>query len=154
MQIQIVSKGEGARLEFPPFSTPFVVCWPSTPDPPLREVEMKYTRTQDAIRFSTRLDEVRIEKVGTAIKVFLDGADREAVYVFSPSNAEAVATEIGVEAKDEFLDFVETAIEAERAEELVRAVIQKSTTEFFWMNMDQIDRYLIAGEKPAPLSDN
>jgi hypothetical protein len=115
---------------------------------------MKYTRTQIAIRFSTRLDEVRIEKVGTAIKVFLDGADREAVYVFSPSNAEAVATEIGVEAKDEFLDFVETAIEAEKAEELVSAVIQKSTTEFFWMNMDQIDRYLIAGEKPAPLSDN
>lgn len=141
-------------MEFLPFSTPFVVCWPSTPDPPLREVEMKYTRTKNTIRFSTRLDAVRIETVGTEIKVFLDGSDREAVYVFSPSNVEAVAAEIGVEAKDEFLDFVESAIKAEKAEELVSAVIQKSKTEFFWMNMDQIDRYLIAGETPTPLSDN
>lgn len=115
---------------------------------------MKYTRTKNTIHFSTRLDSVRIEKVGTAIKVFLDGSDREAVYVFSPSNVEAVATEIGVEAKDEFLDFVESAIEAEKAEELVSAVIQKSKTEFFWMNMDQIDRFLISGETPTPLSDS
>jgi ribonucleotide monophosphatase NagD (HAD superfamily) len=112
---------------------------------------MKYTRTKNTIRFSTRLDAVRIENVGTAIKVFLDGADREAVYVFSPSNVEAVAAEIGVEAKDEFLDFVEAAIATEKAEELVSAVIQKSTTEFFWMNMDQIDRFLIGKEQPGEI---
>lgn len=115
---------------------------------------MKYTRTENNIRFSTRLDEVRIEKVGASIKVFLEGDDREAVYVFNPSNAETVAAEIGVTAKDEFLDFVEAAIAAEKAEELVSAVIQKSTTEFFWMNNDQIERFLIAGETPRPLSDN
>ena len=102
---------------------------------------MKYTRTQNNIRFSTRLDEVRIEKVGASIKIYLDGADREAIYVFSPLSTEVVAAEIGIAAKDEFLDFVESAIAAEKAEELVSAVIQKSTTEFFWMSNDQIEKF-------------
>jgi hypothetical protein len=115
---------------------------------------MKYTRTAKSISFKTRLDHVRIEKTPTAIKIYLDGADREAVYVFNPSNTEAIAAEIGVSEIDEFLDFVEAGIAADKAEELVSAVIQKSTTEFFWMNMDQIDRFMIAGETPTPLSEN
>ena len=129
-------------MEFVPFfSFPFRRLLLSTPDPPLREVDMKYTRAENSIRFSTRLDEVRIEKSGKAIKIYLDGADREAIYVFSPSDCEAVAGEIGVAAKDEFLDFVEAAIAAEKAEELVSAMIQKSATEFFWMSNDQIEKF-------------
>jgi uncharacterized protein (UPF0264 family) len=53
-----------------------------------------------------------------------------------------------------FLDLVENAIKAGQQNEVFSAAIKDAKSEYFWMDMDQIDRFMIGGETPKPLSDN
>lgn len=110
---------------------------------------MKYTRTATSISFKTRLDHVRIKKVGAGYKIYADGDDREAVYSLSESAATDVAKALKMKIETTFLDFAEAAIQAGKGEELFDQMQIAGTSEFFWMNMDQIDRYLIGGEQPG-----
>ena len=97
-----------------------------------------------------------IEKTKTNgnYKMSADGEDREAIYSLSESATAHVATAIDMKIQTTFLDMVESAIEAGKQNELFMAIVDNGKSEFFWMNMDQIDRFLVGKETPAPLADD
>jgi glycine cleavage system aminomethyltransferase T len=112
---------------------------------------MKYTRTTKSISFKTRQDHVRIEQQKAGYKIYADAEDREAVYSLSESAATDVAKALKMNIETTFLDFAEAAIQAGKAEELFNQMQTAGTSEFFWMDMDQIDRFMIGGEQPREL---
>jgi hypothetical protein len=112
---------------------------------------MKYTRTETNITFNTRIDYVRIEKEATGYKIYADADDREAIYFLGEHQTEAVAEALGIKHETNFLDLVENAIRAGKSNEVFSAAIKDAKSEFFWMNMDQIDRHLIGGERPGEI---
>jgi hypothetical protein len=112
---------------------------------------MKYTRTAKSISFNTRIDEVRIEKQAAGYKIYADAADREAIYFLGEHQTAAVAKALGMQNEADFLDLVENAIKAGKQNEVFSAAIKDAKSEFFWMNTEQIDRYLISGDKPGPI---
>lgn len=112
---------------------------------------MKYTRTAKSISFTTRIDHVRIETVEAGYKIYADGDDREAIYFLGEHQTAAVAEALGMQDVADFLDLVENAIKAEQHNEVFSAAIKDAKSEYFWMNMDQIDRYLIGGEQPGEI---
>lgn len=115
---------------------------------------MKYTRTAKSISFNTRIDEVRIEKQAAGYKIYADAADREAIYFLGEHQTAAVAEVLGMQDEADFLDLVENAIKAGHQNEVFSAAIKDAKSEFFWMNMDQIDRYLIGGEQPGEIESD
>ena len=115
---------------------------------------MKYTRTAKSINFKTRIDHVRIEQHKSGYKIYADAQDREAVYSLSESAAADVVKALKMKIETTFLDLAEIAIQAGKSEELFSQIQTLGTSEFFWMDMDQIDRFMIGGETPKPLSDN
>lgn len=115
---------------------------------------MKYTRTAKSISFTTRIDHVRIESVKSGYKIYADGDDREAIYFLGEHQTTAVAEALGMQAEANFLDLVENAIKAGKQNEVFSAAIKDAKSEFFWMNMDQIDRYLIGGEQPGEIESD
>jgi hypothetical protein len=46
---------------------------------------------------------------------------------------------------------VENAIQAGKSNEVFSAAIKDAKSEFFWMNSDQIERYMIGGEQPKEI---
>jgi hypothetical protein len=46
---------------------------------------------------------------------------------------------------------VENAINSGKSNEVFSAAIKDAKSEFFWMNTEQIERYLIGGEQPGPI---
>ncbi|MFM1973415.1 MAG: hypothetical protein RLZZ345_499 [Actinomycetota bacterium] len=112
---------------------------------------MKYTRTANDITFNTRIDYVRIEKEATGYKIYADADDREAIYLLSEDQTAAVAEALGMQPEAEFLDLVENAINSGKSNEVFSAAIKDAESEFFWMNTEQIERYLIGGEQPGPI---
>ena len=112
---------------------------------------MKYTRTAKSISFTTRIDHVRIEAVKSGYKIYADADDREAVYSLSESAASGVARALKMNIETTFLDFAEAAIQAGKGEQLFNQMQTAGTSEFFWMDMDQIDRYLIGREQPGEI---
>jgi hypothetical protein len=112
---------------------------------------MKYTRTTKSISFKTRIDHVRITQQKAGYKIYADAQDREAVYSLSESAATDVAKALKMKIETTFLDFAEAAIQAGKAEELFDQMQTAGTSEFFWMDMDQIDRFMIGGEQPGPI---
>ncbi len=112
---------------------------------------MKYTRTDTNIRFNTRIDSVFIERTEGGYKIHADGDDREAIYFLGEHQTAAVAEALGMQDEANFLDLVENAIKAGKQNEVFSAAIKDAKTEFFWMNMEQIDRYLIGGEQPGEI---
>jgi len=120
----------------------------------LREVALKYTRTAKSISFRTRLDHVRIEQQKTGYKIYADAEDREAVYSLSESAATDVANALKMKIETTFLDLVEEAIKAGQGEELFTQVQSSGTSEFFWMDMDQIDRFMVGGGQVKPLEND
>ncbi|MEN9342962.1 MAG: hypothetical protein RIR24_549 [Actinomycetota bacterium] len=115
---------------------------------------MSYTRTKTSISFKTRLDYVRIEKQKDGYKISADAEDREAIYSLSESTAVEVAAAIGMQIESTFLDLVESAIQVGKGDELFNQIQALGTSEFFWMNMDQIDRFMIGGEKPREIDQD
>jgi predicted PhzF superfamily epimerase YddE/YHI9 len=115
---------------------------------------MKYTRTAKSISFKTRIDHVRITQQKTGYKIYADAQDREAVYSLSESAAADVAKALNINIETTFLDLVEEAIKAGQGEGLFTQVQSSGTSEFFWMDMDQIDRFMIGGEQVKPLEDD
>ena len=115
---------------------------------------MKYTRTANSISFTTRIDHVRIEAVKSGYKIYAYGDDREAIYFLGEHQTAAVAEAIGMQDEANFLDLVENAIKAGKQNEVVSAAIKDAKSEFFWMNMDQIDRFLIGKEQVKPLEED
>ena len=115
---------------------------------------MKYTRTAKSISFNTRIDEVRIEKQAAGYKIYADAEDREAVYSLSESAAADVAKNLNMKIETTFLDLAEQAIKAGQGEELFTQVQSSGKSEFFWMDMDQIDRFMIGGEQVKPLEED
>lgn len=112
---------------------------------------MKYTRTAKSISFTTRIDHVRIESVKSGYKIYADADDREAVYSLSESAASDVARALKMNIETTFLDFAEAAIQAGKGEELFNQMQTAGTSEFFWMDMEQIDCYLIGREQPGEI---
>jgi hypothetical protein len=115
---------------------------------------MKYTRTTKSISFKTRMDHVRIAQQKTGYKIYADAEDREAVYSLSESAATDVAKALKMKIETTFLDLVEEAIKAGQVEAIFTQVQTSGTSEFFWMDMDQIDRFMIGGEQVKPLEDD
>jgi hypothetical protein len=115
---------------------------------------MKYTRTAKSISFKTRLDHVRITQQKSGYKISADAEDREAVYSLTEQSAAGVAKALNMKIETTFLDFAEAAIQAGKGDELFDHIQSLGTSEFFWMDMDQIERFMIGGETPKPLSDN
>ena len=112
---------------------------------------MKYTRTETNITFNTRIDYVRIEKEATGYKIYADADDREAIYFLGEHQTAAVAEALGMQDDANFLDLVENAIKAGQQNEVFSAAIKDAKSEYFWMDMDQIDRFMIGGEQPGPI---
>jgi len=112
---------------------------------------MKYTRTANSISFKTRLDHVRITQQKLGYKIYADAEDREAVYNLSESSAAIVAEALKMKIETSFLDFAEAAIQADKSDELFDQIQSLGTSEFFWMDMDQIERYMIGGEQPKEI---
>ena len=112
---------------------------------------MKYTRTAKSISFKTRMDHVRIAEQKTGYKIYADAQDREAVYSLSESAATDVAKALNMKIETTFLDFAEAAIQTGKGQELFNQIQTTGTSEFFWMDMDQIDRFMIGGEQVKPL---
>ena len=144
-------------MEFVPFfSFPFCRLLLSTPDPPLREVSMNYNKTAKSLDFKSTLDYVRIELDSASgnFKMNLDGEDREAIYSIGGQDLNKVATELGLQLETSFIDMLEQALKAKQNDQDVSAIIQNGTSEYFWMNTEQIDRFLIGRERPKPLADD
>lgn len=112
---------------------------------------MKYTRTTKSINFKTRQDHVRIEQQKAGYKIYADAEDREAIYSLTEASAAGVASALEMKIETSFLDFAEAAIQAGKGNELFNQIQSLGTSEFFWMDMDQIDRFMIDGEQPREL---
>ena len=112
---------------------------------------MKYTRTAKSISFKTRLDHVRITQQKAGYKIYADAEDREAVYSLTEESAPSVANALKMKIETTFLDFAEAAIQAGKGDELFDEIQSAGTSEFFWMDMDQIERFMIGGEQPKEI---
>jgi hypothetical protein len=53
-----------------------------------------------------------------------------------------------------FLDFAEAAIQVGKGDELFDQIQSHGTSEFFWMDMDQIERFMIGGEQVKPIEED
>jgi hypothetical protein len=115
---------------------------------------MKYTRTAKSISFKTRLDHVRITQQKNGYKISADAEDREAVYSLTEQSAAGVAKALNMKIETTFLDFAEAAIQAGKGDELFDQIQSLGTSEFFWMDMDQIERFMIGGEQVKPLEED
>jgi hypothetical protein len=115
---------------------------------------MTYTRTATGISFKTRIDHVRIEALNTGYKIYADAEDREAVYSLTELSAADVAKALNMNIETTFLDFVEKAINAGQGDKLFSQIQNSGRSEFFWMNTEQIDRFLIGKEQVMTLEED
>ena len=117
---------------------------------------MNYKKTAKSLVFKSTLDYVRIEldSASGTFKMYLDGEDREAIYSIGGQDLNKVATELGLQLETSFIDMLEQALKAKQNDQVVTAIIQNGTSEYFWMNTEQIDRFLLGKERPKPLADD
>ena len=108
---------------------------------------MKYQKSESAISFRSTLDYVEICREGKSYVMNLDAEDREAAYRLSENQTSAVAEALGMSIATNFIDFVEQAILAGKKDELVSAFSDIGKSEFFWMNTEQIEKFLIGGQQ-------
>lgn len=113
---------------------------------------MTHKRTEERFDFETNLDYVTFKKRpdGT-FEMMLDADDREAVYGITPEQVATVTEALKIENHAEFFDLLEAVLAVNKGDDLVYALRDAGTTEFYWMNTEQIEKFMIGGFTVKPI---